>query len=291
MDAPRARHPFDLGGLAGVTDVGALARHDGAGGARDAEGGEAALVAVGEGLLERERRQAGRIDAVRQVEVALAALAPGDGDLAAQGEGLEHLRDVAVVGPAGRRPRDDARVRDVARQQRPVGLERGEDVAAERVVGREPLGHEGVGLGLADLGDHGRDVLRAAHVGDGLDEGAVVLDRRRQGGGVVGAAEPAPQDEVGARRDGRGRVDLQEGQALDGGDEVGGARLVEQLRVHRDTPCLRGRELVDHHGADPSQPHRHVALGATAILGTAFRLRAQPPCRPPGGPPNRPPSR
>src|SRR5690348_8837987 len=66
--------PFDLGGLAGVTDVGALAGHDGAGGARDAEGGEAALVAVGEGLLERERRQAGRIDAVRQVEVALAAL-------------------------------------------------------------------------------------------------------------------------------------------------------------------------------------------------------------------------
>ena len=123
VDAPRARHPFDLGGLTGVADVGALARHHRAGGAGDAEGGEAALVAVRDGLLEGERRQVGRVDALGQVEVALAALAPGDGDLAAQGQGLEHLGDVAVVGPAGRGPRDDARVGDVAREQRPVGLE------------------------------------------------------------------------------------------------------------------------------------------------------------------------
>ena len=121
---------------------------------------EAALVAVRDGLVERERRQAGRVDALGEVEVALAALAPRDGDLAAQGEGLEHLGDVAVVGPAGRGPGHDARVGDVAREQGALGLEPGEDVAAERVVGGQPVGHERVGLGVAHLGDDGRHVLR-----------------------------------------------------------------------------------------------------------------------------------
>ena len=147
---------------------------------------EAALVAVRDGLVERERRQAGRVDALGEVEVALAALAPGDGDLAAQGESLEHLGDVAVVGPAGRGPGHDARVGDVAREQRTLGVEPGEDVATERVVGGQPVGHERVGLRVAHLGDDGGHVLGAAHEGDGLDEGVVVLEGAGQVGRVVG---------------------------------------------------------------------------------------------------------
>ncbi|GAA2158823.1 hypothetical protein GCM10009826_23540 [Humibacillus xanthopallidus] len=52
MDPPGARHPLDLGRLPGVAGERGLTRHDGAGGAGDAEGSEASLVAVREGLLE-----------------------------------------------------------------------------------------------------------------------------------------------------------------------------------------------------------------------------------------------
>ena len=263
VDPPGARHPVDLGGLTGTSGIGILARHDGAGGPGDAEGAEPAFVAVRDGLVQRERRQPGRVDALGEVEVALTALASGDGDLPAQREGLEHLGGVAVVGPACRGPGHDARVGDVAREQRTLGLESGEDVATERVVGGQPVDHERVGLGVAHLGDDGGHVLGTAHEGNGLDEGAVVLECAGQVGRVVAAAEPAPQHEVGAGCDGRGRVDLQQGQPLDDLDEVGRARQVEQLRVDRDATRLVDAE-PEHHVGDASRAVRRRGGSATS---------------------------
>jgi len=79
-----------------------------------------------------------------------------------------------------------------------------------------------------------------------------VLDGSRQVGGLVGRAEPAPQDEVGARRDRGGRIDLQEREALDHRDQVGRPRRVEELRVYRDAAGLSTVETVNDHAADPS---------------------------------------
>ena len=107
-------------------------------------------------------------------------------------------------------------------------------------------------LRITDLGDHGWQVARRPDVGHGLDEGAVVLDRLDEGGGVVGRAEPAPQHEVGARCDRRGRVDLQDREAVDDVNEVCRTRLVEQLRVDRDPAGFILVQTIDDHAADPS---------------------------------------
>ena len=252
VDAPSAQHALDDGFFTGVADVGRLARYLWTGGAGDAERREPALVAVPDGGVEIEGGQAGRVDALGEVPVALSPPAARDRDVPAEGEGLEHPRDVAVVGPARRRPRLDAGVGDVAGQQRALLLQQREDVAAERLVRLEPRCGEGVHLRITDLGDHGWQVARRPDVGDGLDEGAVVLDGLGQVGGVVGRAEPAPQDEVGARCDGRGGVDLQEREAVDNVNEVGRARRVEQLRVDRDLAGFVLFQTVDDHAADPS---------------------------------------
>jgi hypothetical protein len=58
----------------------------------------------------------------------------------------------------------------------------------------------------------------------------------------VGGAEPAPGDEVRARRDGRGQVDLEQRQLLNDLEQVGWARCVEQLRAHHGLPGLRFRQ-------------------------------------------------
>ena len=62
--------------------------------------------------------------------------------------------------------------------------------------------------------------------------------------GRYDGAEPAPRDEVGARRDRRRRVDLEQRQPLDDREQVGRPRRVEQLRAHRDAPRLLLREPV-----------------------------------------------
>ena len=106
--------------------------------AGDAERGEPPLVPDPMGVVFRREHDAGRIHALRQVPEPLAADAPGDRDLAAHHQELQHLGDVAVVGPPGRGPRNHARVRDVARAQRPGAGEQLEDVAAETVVVADP---------------------------------------------------------------------------------------------------------------------------------------------------------
>ena len=113
-----------------------------------------------------------------------------------------------------------------------------------------------MGRGVPDLGDHGRQVAGVPEVGDGLDQGAVGLDGPGQVRRVVRRTEPAPQHQVGARRDGRRRVDLQLGQALDDGDQVGRARRGEQLRVDRDPAGLVLGQAVGDHAADHSAAPR-----------------------------------
>ena len=67
----------------------------------------------GVGLLRRERLTR-RVDASSEVPQALPSPPSGDRDLAPHHQELQHLRDVAVVRPPGRRPGHDAGVRDLA---------------------------------------------------------------------------------------------------------------------------------------------------------------------------------
>jgi hypothetical protein len=70
--------------------------------------------------------------------------------------------------------------------------------------------------------------------------------------GPVRRAEATPSNEVGARRDSRGRVDLQQGQLLHNRDQLGRPRRIEQLRPHRDPPGLRLRQPM--HRQEASDP-------------------------------------
>jgi len=76
-----------------------------------------------------------------------------------------------------------------------------------------------------------------------LDERAIPLERLLELLAPVRRAEAAPRDEVGARRDRIGRVDLQQGQLLDDLHQLGRTRRREQLRAHDDAPacCLVSR--------------------------------------------------
>jgi len=98
-----------------------------------------------------------------------------------------------------------------------------------------------VHLAITDLGDHGWQVTRRPDVGDRLDEGSVMLDCPGQVGGVVGRAEPAPQDEVGARRDGRGGVDLPEIVAADKWQQDRDELLKAEKEVTRALDALAAR--------------------------------------------------
>src|SRR5439155_7747226 len=58
--------------------------------------------------------------------------------------------------------------------------------------------------------------------------------------GVV-RSEPAPEDELLRRGDGRDRVELEEAEVTDGVDDVG-RQAVEELRPDRDPACLLERD-------------------------------------------------
>jgi hypothetical protein len=77
-----------------------------------------------------------------------------------------------------------------------------------------------------------------------LEERPLLLEGAFQVRRVVARAEPAPEHEVGAGRDRGGRVDLQERQALDDGQQVGRPRCVEQLRADGDPARLLLRQPV-----------------------------------------------
>jgi hypothetical protein len=77
-----------------------------------------------------------------------------------------------------------------------------------------------------------------------LEQRAVLLQRPPEVVRLVRGAKAAPGDEVCARRDGRRRVDLQQRQLLHHAQQVGRPARVQQLRTHRDPPCLLLGELV-----------------------------------------------
>ena len=101
-------------------------------------------------------------------------------------------------------------------------------------------------------------VVGGVHHAVVLDDGAVD-DQGVEVASAVGAAEPAPQHEVGAGGDGRGEVDLHHPQPSHDVEQVGGALGVEQLGPHRDAAGLLAGQPVHHdatlgHGADSGSP-------------------------------------
>ena len=72
-----------------------------------------------------------------------------------------------------------------------------------------------------------------------LEQRAVLLERPLQVARLIRRAEAAPGDEVRARRDGRGRVDLQQCQLPHDREQIGRPGGIEELRAHRDAAGLR----------------------------------------------------
>ena len=144
-----------------------------------------------------------------------------------------------------RRPRHRAGVGDVAGQQRPGGREPVEDVATKPVVAPQPLARRRV----RGRGRHGRkeepQVTHRPHHRVELEERPVLLQGLLQMGRLVRRPEAAPRDQVGARRDRGGRVDLQECQPAHDLDEVGRSRGVQQLGTNGDPPRLFETESMD----------------------------------------------
>ena len=79
-----------------------------------------------------------------------------------------------------------------------------------------------------------------------LEEQPVELDRLGELARLVRPADPRPQHGVLARRDRRGRVDLDLAELLGDLDDVTGALGIEQLRTHDDAAGLVAREVVRH---------------------------------------------
>ena len=77
-----------------------------------------------------------------------------------------------------------------------------------------------------------------------LVERAVVLERADESAGSYAEPEPRPGDEVGARRDRRGRVELQQRQVPTDLEQVGGPLGVEQLGADRDAARLLVSQLM-----------------------------------------------
>ena len=214
--------------------------------AGDPERAQPALVADPARLVARHDRRVGRVDALGEVPQPLPALAAGDRDLAAHREELEHLGDVAVVRPARGRPRHDAACRGcratAAGRASPSRSSTSRRNASLRL---EP------GARRSCAGGHTAMSARCRRQVAHRPDHRVVLVRAcgrarapAQLAGIVGVAEPRPRDEVGARRDRRGRVELQEGQALDDPEQGGRPLGVEELGADRDAARLLEREPV-----------------------------------------------
>jgi hypothetical protein len=77
----------------------------------------------------------------------------------------------------------------------------------------------------------------------------------------VRRAQAAPEDEVGVRRDGCGRIDLQQRQSLDHREQALGPRRVEQLGANGDAPRLRLRQAM--HRRQPNGGWTRGSVGGT----------------------------
>ena len=266
VDPPGALDTLDDRLLAGLADVRRLHRVPGCLRPRDAERLQPALVAPSGRLGHRHRRDVG-VDALGEVPQPFLADATGDGDLPARDEHLEHLGDVAVVGPARRAPRHHARVGQRPRRQRPLGPQPVQDVLRARLVRLGPARGPGLVARDGPRGHRGavqREVLGGPQHRVELDEVAAG-DGLFEVGVPIAAAEPAPQHEVGAGRDRARRVQLQQRRAADEGEQVRRAVGAQPLRPHRHPPRLRPGELVNRHRDHGRGRPRHRHRGPAAL--------------------------
>ena len=153
----------------------------------------------------------GGVHPLGKIPQPLAPDSPGDRDLPAHHQELQHLGDVAVVGPPGRGPRHHARVRDLARAQGPGAAEQLEDVAPEAVVVADPRVRALVTAARPTGCEVQAQVAHRPHQRVVLEERAVLLQGLLEVSGLVRRAKAAPGDDVRAGRDRRGWVDLQQG--------------------------------------------------------------------------------
>ena len=264
VDPPGAADALDDGGLTRLAHTVLLTRRRRRPGTRDAERGQPPPVDDAARLLDVGDRVVG-VDPLGEVPELLAAPSPGSGDLAAGDHQLQQHPDVAVVVPARRLPRHVAAVGQLAGGQRSVSAQPVEQVAAAGVVGRHPLGARDLPLlerpaprPLRHLGPEQRQVLRRTDVALVLDQ-PLLVDRVAQLARVVRRAEAAPQHQVGARRDGAGRLRLEHHQVPDHVEENGRTLHPEQLGLHGDPPRVGPGQLVGHAHSlapGPSLPSR-----------------------------------
>ena len=163
---------------------------------------------------------------------------PCDSDRAAEHEALEHHHDVAIAVPARRLPRDNARVGDVARHERPVRGKSIEHIVAELPVVIEPPARRIPPRKLGHLGPVERQVTHGSNHETQLEERILALESANEVVGLVIDAEPAPEHEVGCRRDRGRRFDLHKRQLAHHLDEVSLRARVEQLGAHGDPARL-----------------------------------------------------
>ena len=163
----------------------------------------------------------GRVHPLGEIPQPLAPDASGDRNLPAHHQELQHLGDVAVVRPPGRDPRHHARVRDVARAQRPGAAEQFEDVAPEAVVVADPRVRALVNTARPAGREVQAEVAHRPHQRVVLEQRAVLLQGLPEVVRPVRRAEAAPGDEVRAGGDRRSRVDLEQGQLPDDGEQIG----------------------------------------------------------------------
>src|SRR3990172_9455074 len=222
----------------------------------------------------RPRRQ----EALTQVPQFLNPVAPGDHDLPADPQEVEHPADVAPRGPAGGDPRlgVEAVFFDVTREERAVAPNALEDVAPEFFVLPDPR----AGAPAPGVGAHERAVERVVlgeddggAVSPVLEEPALLPEELIQVRRVV-RAKAAEQHQLMAARDDADRVELQTaqvahdfyhaigirlwerpGQALLSDGQAAGERGGKYRKVGhsgvKDYPCI---ELALYYGA-PRKPN------------------------------------
>ena len=199
----------------------------------------------------REARLGDRQDALREIPEALLAVPPGDRDVAAHPEHVEHAPEVLAVVPAAGAPRHRRAVLELARAQRACAPQPVEDVAPEAGVLLQPLADVDAAHALAAreaphrLAVHGEVRCRN-------DEGPVleglaplVHDLVELGGAVL--AETAPEHELLRARDDRRRIDLEAAEMAERLEHVSSAAARRAAASRLRAPGLLAREPQGSH--------------------------------------------
>ena len=194
------------------------------------------------------------VPALREVPDALATSATDDGDVAARVQHLQHQTRLAATPPAVIFPFHARVVGDLARQERPAGIELSEHVPAERRVLLQVGGQATLPGAVSPPHPRlqERQVFARVQKRVPLDELALLPEQALQLR-VIEWAEAAPQDELLRRRNRRDGVELQEAEPLHG-VEHSGRRPVEQLCANGDPPRLLDRHLAHARRSTRSSP-------------------------------------